>query len=119
MYQAVDKVKIIKEWLETTESPHKFYSDMRRRDLEFKEDNWVFLKVSSMKGIMRFGKKGKLNTRYIGPYKIIKRIGQVAYRFELPPKMSLFHLVFHVSMLKKVVGDPSLIVLVEAIEVNE
>ncbi|XP_070046023.1 uncharacterized protein [Nicotiana tomentosiformis] len=68
---------------------------------------------------MRFGKKGKLSPRYVGPYRIIQRIGQVAYRLELPTEMSLVYPVFHISMLKKVVRDPSLIVPVETIEVNE
>ncbi|XP_070032334.1 uncharacterized protein [Nicotiana tomentosiformis] len=77
------------------------------------------VKVSPMKGIMWFVKKGKLSLRYVEPYIIIQRIGQVAYRLELPPEMSLVHPVFHVSMLKKVVGDPSLIVPFETIEVNE
>ncbi|XP_070014978.1 uncharacterized protein [Nicotiana sylvestris] len=70
-------------------------------------------------GMMRFGKKGKFSVRYVGPYRIIKRIGQVAYKLELTLEMSLVHPVFHVSMLKKVVGDLSLILPVEAIEVNE
>ncbi|XP_070025890.1 uncharacterized protein [Nicotiana sylvestris] len=68
---------------------------------------------------MRFGKKGKLSPRYVGPYRVTQRIGQVAYRLELPLEMSLVHPVFPVSMLKKVVGDPSTIVPIEAIEVNE
>ncbi|XP_070042687.1 uncharacterized protein [Nicotiana tomentosiformis] len=76
------------------------------------------LRFSPMKGIMRFGKKGKLSPRSIGLYRILQKIGQVAYRLELPLELSLVHRVFHVSMLKKVVGDPSLIVPVEAIEVN-
>ncbi|XP_070010128.1 uncharacterized protein [Nicotiana sylvestris] len=88
-------------------------------DLEFKEDDWVFLKVSPMKSNMRFGKKGKLSPRYIGPCRIIQRIGQVAYKLDFPPEMPLVHPAFHVSMLKKVVGDPSTIVLVETIEINE
>ncbi|XP_070034599.1 uncharacterized protein [Nicotiana tomentosiformis] len=88
--------------IETAQSHQKSYSDVRRRDLEFKEDDWVFLKVSPIKGIMRFGKKGKLSPR-----------------LELPLDMSLVHPVFHLSMLKKVFGDPSLIVPVEAFEVNE
>ncbi|XP_070032260.1 uncharacterized protein [Nicotiana tomentosiformis] len=67
---------------------------------------------------MRFGKKGKLSPRYVSPYKITQRIGRVAYKLELPPEMSVVHQMFHVSMLKKVVGDLSLIVLIEAIEVN-
>ncbi|XP_070046846.1 uncharacterized protein [Nicotiana tomentosiformis] len=68
---------------------------------------------------MRFGKKEKLSLTHVGPYKIIQMIGEVAYKLELPPDISLVHPVFHVSMLKKVVGDPVLIVSVETIEVNE
>ncbi|XP_070031659.1 uncharacterized protein [Nicotiana tomentosiformis] len=68
---------------------------------------------------MRFGKKEKLIPRYVGPYRVIQRIGRVAYKLKLPPEMSLVHPVFHVSMLKKVVRDMLLIVPVEAIEVNE
>ncbi|XP_070039328.1 uncharacterized protein [Nicotiana tomentosiformis] len=113
------KVKIIKEQLKTAQSHHKSYSDVRRIDLEFKEDDWVFLKVSPMNGIMQFGRKGKLSSRYVRPYRFIQRISQVAYKLDLPPEMSLVHPVFHVSMLKKVIGDPSLIVPVETIEVNE
>ncbi|XP_070050687.1 uncharacterized protein [Nicotiana tomentosiformis] len=119
VHQAMEKVKTIKERLETTQSHQNSYSDIRRKDLEFKEDDWVFLKVSPMKGIMWFGKKGKLCPRYVGPYKIIQRISQVDYRLELPLEMSLVHPLFHVSMLKKMIGDSSLIVLVETIEVNE
>ncbi|XP_070023241.1 uncharacterized protein [Nicotiana sylvestris] len=115
----MENVKIIKERLKTAQSRQKSYSEIRRGDLEFKEDDWVFLKVSLMNGIMQFGKKGKLRPRYVRPYRIIQTIGQVVYKLELPPKMSLVHPVFHVSMLKKVVGDPSTIVLVETIEVNE
>ena len=73
-------------------------------------DDWVYLKVSPMKGIMRFGKKGKSSPRYIGPYKIFKRVGNVAYELELPQELVAVHPVFHVSMLKKCMGDPSLIV---------
>ncbi|XP_070017552.1 uncharacterized protein [Nicotiana sylvestris] len=102
MHPAMEKVKIIKERLKTARSHQKSYSDVCRRDLEFQENDWVFLKVSPMKGVMRFGRKGKLSPR-----------------LDLPPEMSLVHPVFHVSMLKKVVGDPSLIVPVENIEVNE
>ncbi|XP_070036662.1 uncharacterized protein [Nicotiana tomentosiformis] len=119
MHHAIEKVKIITKRLKSAQSYQKSYSDVGRRDLEFKEDDWVFLKVFPMKGVMRFGKKGKLSPSYVGPYRIIQRIGKVAYRLELPPEMSLVHPVFHVSMLKKVVGDLSLIISVETIEVNE
>ncbi|XP_070009913.1 uncharacterized protein [Nicotiana sylvestris] len=115
----MEKMKIIKEWWKTDQSHQKSFSDVRHRDLEFKVDDWVFLKVSPMKGIMWFGKKGKLYPNYIRSYIIIHMIGQVAYRLELQPAMSLVPLVFHVSILKKVVIDSVLIVLVDAIEVNE
>ena len=61
---------------------------MQHRDLDFQVDDWVFLKVSPMKGIMRFGKKGKLSPCYIGPYRILRRIGQLAYELELPPEFA-------------------------------
>ncbi|XP_070008605.1 uncharacterized protein [Nicotiana sylvestris] len=115
----MEKVKVAKEQLKTTHSRHNSYSDVRHRNLEFKEDDWVFLKVSPTKGIMRFGKKGKLSLMYVGSYQNIQRIGQVAYKLELPPEMLLVHPVFHVSILKKLVGGPKLIVPVETIEVNE
>ncbi|XP_070046801.1 uncharacterized protein [Nicotiana tomentosiformis] len=106
LYQAMEKVKIIMERLKTAQSHQKSYFDVRRIDLEFKEDDWVFLKISPMKVIMRFGKKGKLSPRYIKLYRIIQRVCQVAYKLELPPEMSLVLPVFHVSMLKKVIRNP-------------
>ncbi|XP_070017883.1 uncharacterized protein [Nicotiana sylvestris] len=82
--QEMEKVKLIRDWLRTTQSWQKSYVDVRRRDLEFDVEDWVFLKVSPMKGVMRFGKKGKLIPRYVGPYNIIQRIGRVAYELDLP-----------------------------------
>ncbi|XP_070025445.1 uncharacterized protein [Nicotiana sylvestris] len=67
----------------------------------------VLLKVSPMKGVMRFGKKGKLSPRFIGPFEVLWRIGEVAYELALPPNLSNVHMVFHVSMLRKYIGDPS------------
>ncbi|CAN4105364.1 unnamed protein product [Withania somnifera] len=72
-----------------------------------------------MKGVMRFGKKGKPSPRYIGPYKIIKRYGQVAYELELPQELSIVHPVFHVSMLCRCIGDPSRITPIEDVQVIE
>ncbi|WMV30222.1 hypothetical protein MTR67_023607 [Solanum verrucosum] len=71
-----------------------------------------------MKGVMRFGKKGKLSPRYIGPHKVIRIIGQVAYELELPQGLSTVHPVFHVSMLQKCVGDPSRITPTEDVQVT-
>ncbi|XP_070005458.1 uncharacterized protein [Nicotiana sylvestris] len=67
----------------------------------------VLLKVSPMKGLMRLGKKGKLSPRFIGPFEVLWRIGEVAYEIALPPSLSSVHLVFHVSMLQKYIGDPT------------
>ncbi|WMV30774.1 hypothetical protein MTR67_024159 [Solanum verrucosum] len=72
-----------------------------------------------MKGDMRFGKKGKLSPRYIGPYRISKRIGNVAYELELLQELAAIHPVFHISMLKKCMGDPSLIIPTEGIGIND
>ena len=77
------------------------------------------MKVSPWKGVMRFGKKGKLSPRYIGPYEILQRIGAVAYRLALPPNLSHVHDVFHISVLKKYLPDPTHVLSVEPMEINE
>ena len=79
----------------------------------------MFLKVSPMKGVMRFGKKGKLAPRYIGPFEIKSRVGEVAYRLVLPPELSRIHPVFHVSMLRKYIPDPSHVLQPQAVEISE
>ena len=103
----------------TAQSRQKSYADKRRRPLEFQVGDAVFLKVAPLKGVMRFGKKGKLSPRYMGPFEIIERIGKVAYRLALSPDLSAVHNVFHVSMLKKYVPDPSHVLTEEPIEVHE
>ncbi|WMV09800.1 hypothetical protein MTR67_003185 [Solanum verrucosum] len=82
-------------------------------------DDWVYLKVSPVKGVMRFGRKGKLSPRYIGPYRISKRIDNVAYEFELLSKLAKVHLVLHIYMLKKCMCDPSLIIPSEDIGIKD
>ncbi|WMV29514.1 hypothetical protein MTR67_022899 [Solanum verrucosum] len=77
------------------------------------------LKVSPVKGVMRFGHNGKLSPRYIGPYRISKRIGNVGYELELPPELEAVHLLFHISMLKKCMGDPSLNIPTENIGMKD
>ncbi|WMV46552.1 hypothetical protein MTR67_039937, partial [Solanum verrucosum] len=91
VHQAMEKVKVIQESLKTAQSRQKSYSNVRRRDLEFEVDDWVYLKVSPMKGVMRFGKKWKLSPWYSGPYRISKRIGNVAYELELPQELTVVH----------------------------
>ena len=75
----------------------------------------VFFNVSPMNWVMRFGKKGKLSPRCVGPYKILKRIDKVAYELELPAELAAGHPVFHISLLKKCVGDPASIVPLESL----
>ena len=87
-------------------------------DLEFKVGDHVFLKVMPKRGVVRFGKREKLSLRFIGPFEILKRIGNVVYRLALPPSMSGVHEVFHVSMLRKYTPDPTHVVDWGQIEVD-
>jgi hypothetical protein len=114
-----DKVKVIRERLKTAQSRQKSYADNRRRDLEFQVGDSVFLKLSPWKGVVRFGKRGKLSPRYIGPYVITERIGDVAYRLDLPSELSQVHDVFHVSMLRKYIPDPAHILCAQPITLRE
>jgi hypothetical protein len=92
---------MVRESLKVAQSWQKSYADKRRRDLSFEIRDFVYLKVSPMRGTHRFRVKGKLAPRYVGPFKIIVRKGEVAYQLELPPQLSEVHDVFHVSQLKK------------------
>ena len=79
----------------------------------------MFLKVSPMKGVMRFGKKGKLAPMYIGPFEIRSKVGEVTYRLVLPPELSRIHPVFHVSMLRKYISYPSHVLQLKAVQLSE
>src|SRR5262249_910428 len=85
----------------------KNYTDLKRRDVQFQIGDHVFLKVSPMKGVVRFGKREKLNPRYIGPFDILERVGKVSYRLVLPPHLSYIHPIFHISILRKYIPNPS------------
>ncbi|TYK19410.1 pol protein [Cucumis melo var. makuwa] len=103
----------------TTQSRKKSYADVRRNDLEFDMGDMVFLKVASMKGVLRFEKKERLSLRFVGPFEILKQIGPVAYRLALPPSFSAVHDVFHVSMLRKYVPDPTHVVDFKQLQIDE
>ncbi|GJY02253.1 putative nucleotidyltransferase, ribonuclease H, partial [Tanacetum coccineum] len=95
-----EKVAVAKEKLKEARSRQKSYADKHRRDLEFQVGDRVFLKVLPFRGVKRFGIKGKLSPRFIGPFEILERIGEVSYRLALPPQLSHVHDVFHVSLLR-------------------
>ncbi|GKB85066.1 hypothetical protein Tco_0957338, partial [Tanacetum coccineum] len=92
---------------------------VRRKPLEFQVGDRVMLKVSPHKGIFQFGKQGKLNPRYIGPFKILERIGLVAYKLELPEKLSSIHNTFYVLNLKKCLSDESLIIPMKELQLDD
>jgi hypothetical protein len=92
---------MVRENLKLAQSREKNYADNRRRDLSFQVGDFIYLKVSPMRGLRRFKIRGKLAPRYIGPFKILERRGEVAYQLELPSQLSDVHDVFHVSQLRK------------------
>jgi hypothetical protein len=100
------QVQMVHEGLKVAQSRQKSYADKRTRDLSFEIRDFVYLKVSPMRGTHRFRVKGKLAPRYVGPFKIISRKGEVAYQLELPPQLVDVHNVFHVSQLKKCLRVP-------------
>ncbi|GKC37001.1 putative reverse transcriptase domain-containing protein, partial [Tanacetum coccineum] len=97
----------------------KSYADLKRKPMEFEVGDRVMLKVSPWKGVVRFGKRGKLNPRYVGPFKVLAKVGKVAYRLELPQELSRVHHTFHVSNLKKCYADEPLVMPLEGIHVDD
>ena len=92
---------------------------MHRRDLEFEVGDHVFLKVALMRGVLRYGTKGKLSPRFIGPFEILERVGAVAYKIALPPNLAAVHNVFHVSMLRKYTPNPTHVIEHEMLPLRE
>jgi hypothetical protein len=113
--EAEEKVKQIQTNILTAQSRQKSYADKRRRPLKFEVGDHVYLWVSLMKGVHRFGIKGKLSPRYIGPYRIINKYGSLSYQVELPSKLSGVHNVFHVSQLKRCLKPPTDVVIEDTI----
>ena len=97
----------VRENLKIAQSRQKSYADPKQRDVSFEVGDYVFLKVSPLRGTKRFHVKGKLAPRYVGPYSIVERIGKVAYKLELPLDLAGVHPVFHISQLRRCL-DPKL-----------
>ncbi|GKC38200.1 putative nucleotidyltransferase, ribonuclease H, partial [Tanacetum coccineum] len=106
-------------WAEAARDRQKSYADKRRKPLEFSVDDHVLLKVSPWKGVVRFGKKGKLAPKFVGPFEIIEKVGTVAYRLDFPEELNGVHDTFHVSDLKKCLADPTLQIPLDDIRVDD
>ena len=105
--------------MKAAQSRQMSYADQRRRPLEFSVGDFVILKVSPMRGVVRFGKKGKLSPRFVGPFQILERVGSLAYRLELPPSLAAIHNVFHVSMMRKCLRDPEDAIPLSEVELRD
>ena len=114
-----EKVQVIRKRLKAARDRQKPYADLKRRDIEYELGDKFFLKVSQWRKILRFGQKGKLSPRFIGPYEILKRVGPMAYRLALPPELAKLHDVFHVLILRRYRSDESHILPVQEIQVQE
>ncbi|GKD08089.1 putative reverse transcriptase domain-containing protein, partial [Tanacetum coccineum] len=116
--ETIEKISQIMDRLKVARDRQKSYTDKRRKPLEFSVGDYVLLKVSPWKGVVRFGKKGKLAPRFFGPFEIIKKVGPVAYMLDLPKELDGVHDTFHVSNLKKSLADPTLQVPLNEIQVD-
>ncbi|GKB40034.1 hypothetical protein Tco_0884976 [Tanacetum coccineum] len=112
------KIVQIKSRIQAARDCQKSYADIRQKPLEFQVGDKVMLKVSPWKGVIRFGKRRKLNSFYIGPFKIIGKVGTVAYRLKFPEQLSRVHSMFHVSNLKKCMSDEPLAIQLDEIQVD-
>jgi hypothetical protein len=119
LLEAEENIKMVRENLKISQSRQRSYTDTKRRELSFEVGDFVYLKVSPIRGVRRFGVKGKLAPRYVGLYQILAKRGEVAYQLSLPDGLSAVHDVFHVSQLKKCLCVPEEQLPVEGLEVQE
>ncbi|GJV68828.1 putative reverse transcriptase domain-containing protein [Tanacetum coccineum] len=115
--ETTEKIILIKQRMQAAQDRKKRYADRKQKPMESEVGDRVMLKVSPWKGVIRFGKRGKLNSRYVGPFKVLTKVGKVAYKLELPQELSRVHHTFHVSNLKKC--DEPLVMLLEGIHVDD
>ncbi|GKE57090.1 hypothetical protein Tco_1496275, partial [Tanacetum coccineum] len=119
VHETTEKIIQIKKRIQAIRDRQKSYADRRRKPLEFEVGDKVMLKVSPWKGVIRFGKRGKLNPRYIGPFKILAKVGMLAYRLELPEQLIRVHSTLHVSNLKKCFVDEPLAIPLDEIRIDD
>nr|GEW62026.1 hypothetical protein [Tanacetum cinerariifolium] len=119
IHETTKKIIQIKKRIQAARDRQKSYANRRRKPLEFQAGDKVVLKVSPQKGVIRFDKRGKLNPRYIGPFKVLTKVGTVAYRLELPKQLSRVHSTFHVSNLKKCFFDEPLAIMLDEIQIDD
>ncbi|GJY15150.1 putative reverse transcriptase domain-containing protein [Tanacetum coccineum] len=119
IHETTEKIVQIRQRLQAARDRQRSYANFRRKPLEFQVGDHVMLKVSPRKGVIRFGKRGKLNLQYIGPFKILEQIGPVASKLELPEELSNVHNTFYVSNLKKCLSNESLVILMKEIRVDD
>ena len=112
------KVQVIRQRLKVATDRQKSYADLKGKDIEYEVSDKVFLKVSPGRKVLRFGKKGKLSPRFIGLYEILERVGPIAYRLALPPKLTKLHDVFYVSILRRYRSDESHILPVQDVQMQ-
>ncbi|GJY29361.1 putative reverse transcriptase domain-containing protein [Tanacetum coccineum] len=117
--ETTEKVIQIKQRIQAAHDRQKSYADLKRKPMEFQVGDRVMLKVSPWKGVVRFGKRGKLNPRYVGPFKVLEKVGAVAYKLELPQELSRVHNTFHVSNLKKCYADEPLAVPLDGLHIDD
>ncbi|GJV54380.1 hypothetical protein Tco_1450121 [Tanacetum coccineum] len=119
VHETTKKIIQIKKRIQAARDRQKSYADRRRKPLEFEVGDKVMLKVSPWKGVIRFKKQEKLNPRYIGPFRIIAKVGTLAYRLELPEQLRRVHSTFHVSNLKKCFIDEPLAIPLDEIQIDD
>ncbi|XP_055800385.1 uncharacterized protein LOC129869799 [Solanum dulcamara] len=115
---SMERVQLIQGRLLTAQSLQKSYVDKQVQPLVFMVGDRVWLRISPLKGVMRFGKKGNLSPKYIGPFEILDRLGEVAYRLALPPRLSVVHPLFQVSILWCYIPDESHLISLNSVEIS-
>ncbi|GKB52963.1 putative reverse transcriptase domain-containing protein, partial [Tanacetum coccineum] len=117
--ETTEKIFQIKQRMQASRDRQKSYADLKRKPMNFQVEDKVMLKVSPWKGVVRFGKRGKLNPRYVGPFKVLEKVGEVAYKLELPEELSRVHNTFHVSNLKKCYADEPLAISLDGLHFDD